>query len=415
MKEGIALCPPQGEIELEKEAVVLKIGGSCQKDGETLKKSVEKIERCLTKDIIPIIVISALHGLTDTLEDIGRNNIENQAGNEDEILAEGEILSARILHRILDHKGLESKCLRAEEDDFPIVLKRSDGTQKIDLSKTQSKIDSVVKPLVNREIIPIIPGFIGKTDDKKIKTLERGGSDTSAVVLGSALQLPEVVLLKDVPGILRCDPDIRESEELLEEIDVEKALQLGNNGSEVINPNALRYKRKNTKIRIVNFDNNEFFQEGTKIVGEFEVFKEIDISHPVSLVSLLTNGKKVQIDGYLESLRESDVKCLSRFESNDSYSFCVQEKKADDVVDNWQDEIREKDDDILIGLEDDLSILEIKFNYLPDVSRYIYKIQKEMIENSVEVLYTKFDSTRFTMVFKKEDLKKVKKVFEVVR
>jgi len=369
----------------------------------------------LKRDIVPIIVISALKGLTDTLKDIEEKNIKDDAEKKDLILAQGELLSANILHRILETKGLETVYFEPDDDRFPIILESYDGYREIDFRKTQDSLVGGVKNLVDRKIIPIIPGFVGKTEEGKIKTLERGGSDTTAVVLGTALQISKVFLLKDVPGILRCDPEIGNSKKILNEVDVARAIQLGKNGSEVINPHALAYKRKNTEIRIVNYDNSEFFNEGTRITGELEILEKIDISNRISLVSLLTNDGKIELNRYLDLLNENNLEYISRFESNGSYSLCVPENESDEIIDLWHREIRRRDDDIFIGLEDDLSLLEIQFNCVPEISRYIYKIQKKMIDDSVKVLYSKFDSGRFTAVFKENRLNEIDKVFEAIK
>ena len=73
---------------------------------------------------------------------------------------------------------------------------------------------------MEKGVIPVVAGFLGKTKDGKITTLGRGGSDTTAFILAEALGADEIVLVTDADGIMSGDPKIVSNPERLKEIDV---------------------------------------------------------------------------------------------------------------------------------------------------------------------------------------------------
>lgn len=65
------------------------------------------------------------------------------------------------------------------------------------MNEYKERTQQHVLPLVEKSIVPVIAGFIGRTFDKRITTLGRGGSDTTAFILAEALDANELILVTD--------------------------------------------------------------------------------------------------------------------------------------------------------------------------------------------------------------------------
>src|SRR5256884_490085 len=123
----------------------------------------------------------------------------------DYLAARGERLSARLFAAALDAAG----CRAAYVDAAEIV--QTDGTfgnASPDLRRTERSARTVLRPLLARGVVPVVPGFLGAAPDGQVATLGRGGSDLTATLLARVLGAREVSLWKDVPGLLTADPRI---------------------------------------------------------------------------------------------------------------------------------------------------------------------------------------------------------------
>ncbi len=124
---------------------------------------------------------------------------------------------------------------------------------------------------MEKGIIPVVAGFLGKTKDGKITTLGRGGSDTTAFILAEALNADEIVLVTDADGILSGDPKIVSNPERLKKIDVNTLVGLADSGAKFIHSKALKYKPKNINVRVINHSHGNLSKEGTVITGALQV------------------------------------------------------------------------------------------------------------------------------------------------
>src|ERR1043166_6006709 len=123
----------------------------------------------------------------------------------DYLIARGERLSAQLVTAALAAEGIECTYVDALE-----VVKTDDtfGNASPDLAQTERSARRVLRPLLARGRVVIVPGFLGAAPDGQVATLGRGGSDLSATLLARVLGAREVSLWKDVPGLLTADPRI---------------------------------------------------------------------------------------------------------------------------------------------------------------------------------------------------------------
>ncbi|HYB02064.1 MAG TPA: aspartate kinase [Ktedonobacteraceae bacterium] len=105
--------------------------------------------------------------------------------------------------------------------------------------ETRINAQKLAVPLIERKIVPVIPGFIGRTTAGIVTTLGRNGSDYSATVIGAALDCTEVSIYTDVDGVLSADPRIVANARLLTRLSYAEAARLSWFGAKVLHPRTL--------------------------------------------------------------------------------------------------------------------------------------------------------------------------------
>ncbi|HAD97615.1 MAG TPA: aspartate kinase [Cryomorphaceae bacterium] len=167
----------------------------------------------------------------------------------DQIVSYGELISTKIISSYLNSSGYQNKWLDARR------LIRTDQNYRF------ARVDwNFTERLVKDTILPdnryVVQGFIGSDDDLNPTTLGREGSDYTASVLGYVLGAEEVVIWKDVPGVLNGDPKVFDGTALLNQISYREAIELAYYGASVIHPKTIQpLQKKNIPLRVKSFVN----------------------------------------------------------------------------------------------------------------------------------------------------------------
>lgn len=171
----------------------------------------------------------------------------------DQIVSLGELLSTKIVSAYLFQEGVLNQWLDARD------LIRTDNSYRqarVDWQLTCSNIQQKIKA----NGLFLTQGFIGCTSENYSTTLGREGSDFSAAILGYALNADEVVIWKDVEGVLNADPRFFEDAKLLHQLSFSEAIELSYYGAKVIHPKTIQpLKEKNIPLKVKSFlkPNNE--------------------------------------------------------------------------------------------------------------------------------------------------------------
>jgi aspartokinase/homoserine dehydrogenase 1 len=154
----------------------------------------------------------------------------------DTLVARGERAASALVAAALHASGR-----RAERVDAVaiVVTDGRHGQASPDLEEIRRRARRVLRPLMQRGVTPVVPGFIGVGPDGTTTTLGRGGSDLTATLLGRALGASRVVLWKDVPGILTADPRAVPDARLLPQMHHREAAEVAYFGAKVLHPRAL--------------------------------------------------------------------------------------------------------------------------------------------------------------------------------
>ena len=182
----------------------------------------------------------------------------------DELVSFGEIISSFIIHQALISFGINSQQVNATK-----LIVTDDNFQNAEFlpEETEKQVKKLLKPLVNKRIVPVVTGFIGATKDGQITTLGRGGSDYTASIIGYSLRAEEIQIWTDVDGIKTADPRIVKDAKTIELISYKEAAELAILGAKVLYPKTIfPAVEHNIPVKILNTFNPS--HKGTAIVKE---------------------------------------------------------------------------------------------------------------------------------------------------
>lgn len=184
----------------------------------------------------------------------------------DAISSLGERINARIVAAALRAKDIAAQSLDAME----LIITDGRFQQASPLmGETKTRVEAVLRPLLDQEIIPVVTGFIGATPDGAITTLGRGGSDYSAAILGAALSADEVWTWTDVDGVMTADPRIAPNAHVIPTLSYSEVGELAYFGAKVLHPKTISpVVAENIPVRVKNTFNPTC--PGTRIVQEPE-------------------------------------------------------------------------------------------------------------------------------------------------
>ena len=271
--------------------IVVKFGGTSVGEPDAIHRAAEIVRGRAARQ--PIVIVSALAGVTNALLDIAEQAADRQLivalsgiealrtrhldaaealldpGREcaetcedlsamfdelahlaealsvlgdltprsrDAIAAMGERLASTLVTAVFRHCGIDAELVDARDvmitDDVFTRARPLDNR----IAETSRR---VLLPLVREGRVPVLGGFIGATDDGITTTLGRGGSDYSAALLGASLGAESIEIWTDVDGMLTADPRVVAAAKLIEEIRFDEASELAAFGAKVLHPSTI--------------------------------------------------------------------------------------------------------------------------------------------------------------------------------
>jgi aspartate kinase len=284
--------------------IVQKFGGTSVADAAAVRRLVDIVRNARTNGGGPVVVVSALGGVTDALLALamdagGSRNDEALAQLEhlghrhmamarelapgdpalfpsldghldqlaaivkalavlrevslrtlDLVAATGELLSSRIVAAALTASGLPGEWVDARRT----IVTNEDHTRAVPfMRETTAALRATLVPLVDAGCVPVVGGFVGASASGHTTTLGRGGSDYSAAIVGAALGAEEIQIWTDVDGMLTADPRIVSTARLVPSLSFDEAAELAYFGAKVLHPSTIQPAvERNIPVRILN-------------------------------------------------------------------------------------------------------------------------------------------------------------------
>lgn len=229
------------------ELVVLKFGGTSVADVPQIKKIALKVKDEVDQGNKVIVVVSAMSGVTNNLIDLVNQTSKNFSLSEhDVVLSTGEQITSALLSIALEELSLKARSWMGWQ--VPIVSDNTHGKAVIKDIKTSNIMGSIKKGY-----IAIVSGFQGISEDNRITTLGRGGSDTTAVALAAAFSADRCDIYTDVEGVYTTDPRIVKKAKKLDFITYEEMLELASQGAKVLQTRSVALAMKyNVNLRVLS-------------------------------------------------------------------------------------------------------------------------------------------------------------------
>ena len=421
--------------------IVNKFGGGILKK-ELIPIIAKRVKEQLSLGYFPIVVVSAMPGVTDKLISNTKNyteeirashhqimidmgfkkeildktqielekifmelektffskNISEELANEDRVVSCGEKLSATILVAYFNFIGLPSKRLLAE--DIPIITDDNFKNAHIKYNISEKNLQN---KLLKFKEIPIITGFTGITEDGQTTTLGRGGTDTTACFVGAAMRASKIILWKDVGGILSADPKIIKNAKTIPFINYFEAEEAG----KVIHDKAIQYvKLHKTPIEISSLSNPKLktqigeikkMQKGAKIVS---VKKDLEF--------IIITDEKIKLNDLIFIVSETfkKHKIDITLVSNTRYSLQIVADNKNNQLDKAYREIKNKVEKIEITKAS--MIFLIGWFDAKDVSNFNDLLVKQKTDLLISAFYYE-NCYRMEAVIRTDDINKIAK------
>ncbi|HEX9164045.1 MAG TPA: lysine-sensitive aspartokinase 3 [Thermoanaerobaculia bacterium] len=227
---------------------------------------------------------------------------EITARAKDKVVAIGEKLSSVLFAYSMMMRAVPGEHVDSEE---VVITDSRFGEASPLMDETRDAARRVLLPIVERNLIPVMGGFIGRTRDGATTTLGRGGSDYSAAIVGAAIGADEIQIWTDVDGMMTCDPRLIPGAKVIERISYVEAAELAWFGAKVLHPKTIAPAvEQNIPVRVLNTHN--VASPGTLVTAEGDTRvghgpRAIAVKTGVTIVHM-TSNKMLGAHGFLARL-----------------------------------------------------------------------------------------------------------------
>lgn len=220
---------------------------------------------------------------------------------KDKVVAIGEKLSSVLFAYSMMMRALPGEHVDSEE---VVITDSRFGEAAPLMEDTRQAAQRVLMPLIERNLIPVMGGFIGRTRDGATTTLGRGGSDYSAAIVGAAVGADEIQIWTDVDGMMTCDPRLIPGARVIDRISYVEAAELAWFGAKVLHPKTIAPAvEQKIPVRVLNTHN--VASPGTLVTqddpGHDHGPRAIALKKGVTVVHM-TSNKMLGAHGFLARL-----------------------------------------------------------------------------------------------------------------
>ena len=265
--------------------IVLKFGGTSVGSLKKIQKVAKIISTYIKKKYKVIVVSSAMSGATNELLSKTKKISHNFPNYErDVILSTGEQVACALISGKLNDLGHKSRSWLGWQ--IPILTRGNYSSSRI-VKIQKTKIINYLK----KGGTPVIAGFQGVNSDFRITTLERGGSDTSAILCAKFFNAEKCVIYTDVKGVYTTDPNLTKKAKKINKISYEEMLEMASLGAKVMQPASIQEARLNR----IEVDVRSTFSKkiGTRITKK----KNILNRNTIRGISFTKNDAKITLVG----------------------------------------------------------------------------------------------------------------------
>ncbi len=216
---------------------------------------------------------------------------------ENQILAQGELMSTFMFNSFLKQEGINSTLLPA------LDFMRIDENKEPSIEYIKDNLSAVLNEVEVAEIY-ITQGFICLDATNEISNLQRGGSDYTATIIGAAIMAEEVQIWTDIDGMHNNDPRFVEGTKPISDLSFDEAAELAYFGAKILHPQTvLPVREDGIPVRLKN--TMDPAAKGTSITdNHFETgIKAIAAKDNITAIKI-KSGRMLQAHGFLKKVFE---------------------------------------------------------------------------------------------------------------
>ena len=254
--------------------LVMKFGGTSVANIDRIHRAAKRVAVEVAKGYDVIVIVSAMSGETNKLVGfVNETSPLYDAREYDAVVASGENVTAGLM------------ALRLQEMDIPA---RSWQGWQVPINTTSAhssaRFVSIPRDNIDQKFregfkVAVVAGFQGVSEEGRITTLGRGGSDTTAVAFAAAFDAERCDIYTDVDGVYTTDPRICDKARKLDKIAFEEMLELASLGAKVLQTRsvelAMRYK---VKLRVLSSFEEPSDEAGTLVCDEEDIVESKAVS-----------------------------------------------------------------------------------------------------------------------------------------
>ena len=268
--------------------IVLKFGGTSVGSIKKINYVAKIIKKHHHKKNKLSVVSSAMSGVTNDLIKKSKQISKNFDKFEyDVLLSSGEQIACALLSGALLKIGLKSRSWLSWQ--IPIITKGDHKSSRI-ISINKKEI----LKYVNSGGIPIITGFQGISNNRRITTLGRGGSDATAISIAKFFSADDCFIYTDVSGVYTTDPKLNSKAKKIKKISYEEMLEMASLGAKIMQPISLQ----DAMINDIDINVRSAFinSNGTTISNNQQLFNK----NPITGIAFTKNEAKITLIGVMD-------------------------------------------------------------------------------------------------------------------
>ena len=228
--------------------LVMKFGGTSVANIDRIKRAAKRVALEVAHGKNVLVIVSAMSGKTNELVDWVNDTSQFYDAREyDAVVSSGENVTAGLMALTLQEMDIPARSWQGWQ--IPVHTSSSHSS---------ARIESISSETINEKFeqgmkVAVVAGFQGISNENRITTLGRGGSDTTAVAFAAAFNAERCDIYTDVDGVYTTDPRICDKAKKLDKISYEEMLELASLGAKVLQTRsvemAMRFK---VKLRVLS-------------------------------------------------------------------------------------------------------------------------------------------------------------------
>lgn len=259
--------------------IVMKFGGTSVADVARIRSAARFVRREVDDGKAVVVVVSAMAGETNKLVALARDAgppapaLDARDVEYDVVVSSGEQVTSGLMALILQNLGYRARSWQGWQ--VPIETDAAHGRARIARIKSAEFLEAI-----DGGEIAVVSGFQGVVPPRRVTTLGRGGSDTTAVALAAAVGAETCDIYTDVDGVYTTDPRIHKAAQRIDRISFEEMLEMASVGAKVLQTRSVELAMAHkVRVRVLSsFDAPDAPGPGTLICDEDEIVEQKIVS-----------------------------------------------------------------------------------------------------------------------------------------